>query len=90
MIKLFILAIFVLSVAIPSIQDTYSSHEHKLAVSTVPLNLLHVDGEGSFAPNTIATTGTAPEEFEGYRFVEWKVDGVVYEGNPVNILSKTS
>ena len=86
MIKLLILAIFVLSVAIPSIQDTYSSHTHKLAVSTVPLNLLHVDGDGSFEPDTIATTGTAPEEFEGYRFVEWKVDGVVYEGNPVNIL----
>ena len=86
MIKFYILAIFVLLVAVPYIQDTYSASTFKLKIETIPNDLLHVSGAGSFAPDTIATTGTAPEEFEGYRFVEWKVDGVSYEGNPVNIL----
>ena len=89
MIKLLILAIFVLSIAIPSIQDTYSVTKFKLTIETIPNNLLHIDGAGSFDKDTVATTGTAPEEFEGYRFVEWRVDGVIYEGNPVNILMDT-
>jgi len=86
MIKLFILSIFVLSLVIPSIQDTYSVPTYKLAVKTIPNQLLHITGAGTFEPNTIATTGIAPEEFEGYRFVEWQVDGVPYEGNPVSVV----
>jgi predicted nucleic acid-binding Zn-ribbon protein len=86
MIKLFILSMFVLSLVIPSIQDTYSVPLYKLTIQTIPNNLLHISGAGTFEPNAVVTTGTAPEEFEGYRFVEWQVDSVPYEGNPVNIL----
>ena len=86
MIKLLILSIFVLSIVIPTIQDTYSTPTYKLVIQTIPSQLMHISGAGSFDPNTIATTGIAPEEFEGYRFVEWQVDSVPYDGNPINIL----
>ena len=86
MIKLLILSILVLSIAIPAIQETYSVPTYKLTIKTIPNNLMHITGAGTFEPNTMATTGTAPEEFEGWRFLEWQVDGVPYEGNPINIL----
>ena len=86
MIKLFILVFFVFLIAAPFIEDTFSVTTVGLRIETVPRDILHIDGAGSFNKTEIATTGTAPEEWEGYRFVEWKVDGVRYEGNPINIL----
>lgn len=86
MIKLFFLFFFMLLIAVPIIQDAHTASTVKLIIDTVPRNLFHIDGGGTFNFNDIAMNVTAPEEFEGYRFVEWKVDGINRDGNPINIL----
>jgi len=59
--------------------------DYGLEVTTNPPNFLHIDGTGKYEANTFVTTGTAPEEYDGFRLVGWKVDGVMRLDNPAKI-----
>ena len=80
------LAVIVSVVSIPYLfDDVFAEIEYRLDVETYPKDLFHIEGAGKYVEGTQVTIGTAPEEWEGLRFVGWKVDGIFHEGNPIQI-----
>ncbi|MGH9921751.1 MAG: InlB B-repeat-containing protein [Nitrososphaerales archaeon] len=58
---------------------------YSLNVLTEP-NLFYIEGTGLYDDGIYVTTGKAPEEWNGYKFVGWKIDGQWYLYNPATIL----
>jgi hypothetical protein len=59
--------------------------KYSLNVLTEP-NLFYIEGTGLYDEGIYVTTGKAPEEWNGYKFVGWKIDGQWYLYNPATIL----
>lgn len=70
-------------------QDAVPRRPYQLEVKTEP-PILHIEGSGRYDAHTHAVTGTAPQEWMGYKFVGWMVDGIWYYGNPIKILMDKS
>ena len=48
-------------------------------------NILFIGGSGEYKAGTVVTTDKAPETFQDYKFVGWKIDGRWTDENPVTI-----
>src|SRR5574341_115588 len=65
--------------------DDHFKTTYSLNVLTEP-NLFYIEGTGLYDDGIYVTTGKAPEEWNGYKFVGWKIDGQWYLYNPATIL----
>jgi len=74
--------------------DFYSAGSHTfvyvsqfyLWIDTDPKGLpMFVSGEGWYGSGTMATTGTAQSKIDSRTFIEWRVDGMRVQGNPISI-----
>ena len=58
--------------------------QYQLRVSSQP-NVVFIGGGGVYNAGTIVTLDKAPEFFQDYTFLGWKVDGIWASGNPITI-----
>ncbi|MEM2760943.1 MAG: hypothetical protein QXU32_09410 [Nitrososphaerales archaeon] len=63
---------------------TTTKQKFSLAVLSYP-NILYIDGSGIYDEGRVVTTGKAPLEWKGYKFVGWQVNGQWYADNPVTL-----
>ncbi len=82
--KLSILIVFVFIFTAIEANAQIDLDQHTLRVRTEP-NILFIGGGGSFASGTTVTVDTAPERWNDYSFVGWKIDGRWTEGNPITV-----
>ena len=81
--KLVVLLVFVITfTAIEA--SAQLADEYTLRVRTEP-NILFLGGGGSFTAGTIVILDEAPDRWNEYSFVGWKIDGMWAEGNPITI-----
>jgi len=90
--RLIFLSVFVLSVVVieanAQTQPT-ESVEHLLKISSSP-NILYLGGTGFYPHGIAVTVDPAPETWQEYRFVGWKIDGMWSSENPPTILMNRS
>jgi len=81
------LVVLSLSVGDASAQETIDSFT--LRVKSQP-NIIFIGGAGSYSSGTIVTIEKAPEKWQDYEFLGWKVDGIWANGNPPVIRMESS
>ena len=81
---LLLLLVAVASVTIAQAAAQESESGFNLRVKTEP-NILFLDGSGYYTEGTSVTIDKAPETWQDYTFVGWKVDGRWADGNPITI-----
>ena len=81
------LLVLSLSVGDASAQETIDTFN--LRVKSQP-NIIFIGGAGSYSSGTIVTIEKAPEKWQDYEFLGWKVDGIWASGNPPVIRMESS
>ena len=79
-----VISIFLVGITQASAQTT-TVPEYHLKVSTAP-NILYITGSGFFAQGTVVTLDKAPEQWQDYEFIGWKIDGIWASENPPTIV----
>ena len=64
--------------------DVFAIDEHFLKVRSQP-DILFMPGSGFYNADKVVKLEKAPETWQGYTFVGWKVDGKWADGNPISI-----
>ena len=83
--KLSVLLVFVITFsAIEANAQVADDGQYALRVKTDP-NILFIGGGGTYTAGTQVTIDEAPERWNEYSFVGWKIDGTWTEGNPISI-----
>ena len=65
------------------------SEQHHLSVKSEP-NIIFIGGAGFYSSSTAVTIDTAPETWQEYTFVGWKIDGRWTDGNPITVRMDSS
>ena len=82
--KLIVLLVFVITFTAIEASAQLADDQYTLRVRTEP-NILFIGGGGSFISGTMVTIDEAPERWNEYSFVGWKIDGRWAQGNPITI-----
>jgi len=84
--KLILIALLIFQISIPAFtSDASAVTQVGLRIETTPRDLVYIDGDGKYDKGTVVKIAKAPEKWEDYVFEEWRVDGVVRDGNPINV-----
>lgn len=84
LLSILVSATFVVILQAYAVESATTTEVFTLRVKSEP-NIIFIGGGGSFASGIIATTDKAPETFQDYRFVGWKIDGRWSDENPLSI-----
>ena len=86
---LVLLLVCVASFTIIEASAQESIEGYNLRVKTDP-NILFLDGSGFYTAGTTVTIDAAPQTWNEYTLVGWKVDGTWADGNPITIRMDSS